>query len=84
MKRTTRRTRRGHFADLASYIRKSRDTQTHIAQQVGVSQSLISRIAAGLTVPRADLAERLVEYARIPLDSFTRVYLTRQRRRKVA
>jgi len=62
------------------------DTQAHIATEVKTSQAAISRIANGLSLPRADLASRLVAYARIPYDSFLRVYLARQRpkRRRAA
>lgn len=66
---------RRRYPDLATYIAKSGDTQQHIATRVGASQAHVSRIAAGEIVPRPVLAARLAEYARVPLDSFTRVYL---------
>lgn len=73
------------YADLASYIAGSHDTQANIARRVGSSQAHISRIASGLTMPRPLLAARLAEYARIPLDSFTRMNLAKRAgRRRVA
>jgi transcriptional regulator with XRE-family HTH domain len=63
------------YPDLATYIAESGDTQQHIAARVGASQAHVSRIAAGEIVPRPFLAARLAEYAKVPLDSFTRVYL---------
>lgn len=76
LKRPPRPRRR--YPDLATYIAESGDTQEHIAAQVGASQAHVSRIASGEIVPRPLLAARLAEYARIPLDSFTRAYLAKQ------
>jgi transcriptional regulator with XRE-family HTH domain len=78
-KRSTRRRRLAaaapQYPDLATYCEMTGDTQVHIADQVGVSQSTISKILHGDVVPRSRLALRLATYARIPLDSFQRVYL---------
>jgi transcriptional regulator with XRE-family HTH domain len=81
-KRSTRRRRRPPLAapppiypDLATYCEQTGDTQVNIAAQVGVSQSAISKVLNGDVVPRSRLALRLATYARIPLDSFQRVYL---------
>lgn len=63
------------YADLAAYCEATGDTQVNIAQQVGVSQSAISKVLHGDVVPRSQLALKLATYARIPLDSFQRVYL---------
>lgn len=63
------------YRDLASYIERTGDTQQRIAAAVGSTQAHISRIAAGDIVPRPALAQRIATYARIPLDSFTRVHL---------
>jgi transcriptional regulator with XRE-family HTH domain len=63
------------YPDLATYCEKTGDTQVNIAAQVGVSQSTISKVINGDVVPRSRLALRLATYARIPLDSFQRVYL---------
>ena len=63
------------YPDLATYCEATGDTQVNIAAQVGVSQSTISKVLNGDVVPRSRLALRLATYARIPLDSFQRVYL---------
>jgi transcriptional regulator with XRE-family HTH domain len=76
--RLTRRRQKAQYPDLATYIRKTGDTQEAIARAVGVSQAAISRIVTGDHRPRPDLALRLAVYARIPLDSFTRNFLIRR------
>jgi transcriptional regulator with XRE-family HTH domain len=73
------RRRPGPYPDLATYIRESGDTQVNMAQQLGVSQAQISRLINGENIPRAELLEKIVRYADIPRDSFTRVYLARKR-----
>jgi len=78
MRQIRRRLRRS-YADLRSYMAETHDTQANIARHVRTSQPAISRFVRGLTVPKADLAARLVAYARIPLASFKR-----RRRSKVA
>jgi len=65
------------YPDLATYLLESGDTQARLAVAVGANQAHISRIAAGDAVPRPALAIRIAKYARIPLDSFTRVYLAK-------
>lgn len=67
--------RRPRYPDLATYLARSGESQTDLARAVGASQAQISRLAAGLALPRADLADRLVRYCRIPLESFNRRYL---------
>jgi transcriptional regulator with XRE-family HTH domain len=69
---------RPSFPDLATYIRKTGDTQEHIAHEVGVSQAHLSRIVAGQVVPRPRIALALATYAKIPIDSFTLQYLQHQ------
>ena len=78
--RTSRRRPRiqTQYPDLATYIAETGDTQANIAARVGASQAHVSRIAHGEIVPRPLLAARLAAHARIPLDSFTRVYLAKQ------
>lgn len=71
-----------HYADLASYIAESGDTQANVAARVGTTQAQISRIVAGLLMPRPQLALQIAEYAHIPLDSFTRVYLAKRMQRE--
>ena len=73
------RRRPGPYADLATYIRESGDTQVNLALQMRVSQAQISRLINGQNIPRPELLERLVQYAGVPRDSFTRVYLARKR-----
>lgn len=63
------------YPTLAAYIADTRDTQAHIAQCVGLSQTQISKIARGLLVPRGIAAYRLARYARVPLDSFLREHV---------
>ena len=77
-RRIPRRPRR-QFLSLHHYLIASGDTQANTAIAVFTSQALISRIANGLTVPRADLAARLVTYAHIPFDSFVKSYIARKR-----
>lgn len=66
------------YPDLATYLAESGDTQANIARVLEAEQAHISRIVAGKLVPRPELAVRLAAYARIPLDSFTKVYLARK------
>jgi len=68
------------YPDLATYIAQTGDTQKRIAHTLGISQAQVSRLVHGSQIPRPELAERLAAYARIPFDSFHRVYLARQRR----
>ena len=75
------RSPRVEYPDLATYFRESGDTQLHMARVLGMLQSHLSRITSGEVIPRAALQERIASYARIPLDSFTRVYLARRRRK---
>jgi len=66
------------YRDLADYLRRSGDTQSHIARVLGVSQGHLSHIAAGRQCPRPGLAHRLAAYCRIPEGSFVRVYNDRR------
>jgi transcriptional regulator with XRE-family HTH domain len=66
------------YPDLATYCEQTGDTQVNIAAQVGASQATISKALRGAVVPRSRLALRLATYARIPLDSFQRVYLQKR------
>jgi transcriptional regulator with XRE-family HTH domain len=80
---TQRRLRsKRRFRDLATYINVSGDTQEQIAAKCGTTQAHVSRIAAGDMVPRPALAQKLADYARIPLDSFARVHLAKVAREK--
>ena len=54
---------------------QSGDTQVEIARHVGISQSYLSRIISGRSIPHGLLAARLAAYAQVPLDSFTRAYI---------
>jgi transcriptional regulator with XRE-family HTH domain len=63
------------FPDLPTYLAETGDTQANVAKQVGTTQPQIARILKEGAVPRPALALRLAAYARIPLDSFTRIYL---------
>jgi transcriptional regulator with XRE-family HTH domain len=65
------------YVDLAAFIEGTGQTQAYIAARVGTTQAHISRIANGDVIPRSLLAARLVKHCRIPLDSFTRVYLAK-------
>jgi transcriptional regulator with XRE-family HTH domain len=69
------------YADLATYIAMTGETQASIARRVGTSQAHLSRLRHGHAVPRARLAVRLARYCRIPLDSFTRVYMAKHAQR---
>jgi transcriptional regulator with XRE-family HTH domain len=69
---------RPSFPDLATYIQKTGDTQEHIAAEIGVSQAHLSRIVAGQVVPRPRVAVALATYAKIPIESFTLMYLQHQ------
>jgi transcriptional regulator with XRE-family HTH domain len=76
--------KRRTFPDLATYIAETGATQAYIARRVGTTQAHISRIVNGDAVPRTLLAARLATFARIPLDSFTRVYLSKHASSRVA
>ncbi len=66
------------YPDLASYLEQSGDSQGNIARQIGIKQAHVSRIVAGRMVPRPDLAAKIAAYAKIPLDSFIKVYLQKK------
>lgn len=75
-----KRLRRVHaYPDLATYLAETGETQRHLADVIGVSQAHMSRFVAGIQVPRPFIAERLANYANIPLESFTQAYLRRRR-----
>jgi len=80
MTRHPRPRRDREYPDLATYIAKTGDTQARIAATVRISQAHLSRIVTGAQMPRPEIAERLANYANVPLDSFTRVYLKRRAR----
>jgi transcriptional regulator with XRE-family HTH domain len=63
------------YPDLATFFAESGQSQQHVASVLGISQVALSRFAAGVRVPRPEIAYRIASYCRIPLDSFTRVYL---------
>ena len=67
------------YPDLATYLAETGETQAHLAEVIGVSQAHMSRFVSGIQVPRPFIAERLANYANIPLESFTRAYLHRRR-----
>jgi transcriptional regulator with XRE-family HTH domain len=67
------------YRDLADYIERSGDSQQNLANALNTTPAWVSRVVRGLMVPRPEMAERLANYARIPLDSFTRAYLARKR-----
>lgn len=77
-RRLRARLARHRYPDLATYIAKTGDTQDHIAAAIGSTQAYVSRVAAGVMVPRPDMALKLATYADIPLESFTLVYLARR------
>ena len=83
-RRTAKRIRGAKYPDLDAYIAATGDTQAAIAAHVGASQTYISRIRMGRSVPRAELAAKLAKYAGIPLDSFMRCWLRRQALEKTA
>jgi transcriptional regulator with XRE-family HTH domain len=72
------------YPDLATFIAETGTTQAYIARRVGTTQAHISRIASGEAVPRTLLAARLAAFAGIPLDSFTKVYLSKHNGSRVA
>jgi len=81
-----RRTRRpvAQYPDLATYIEETGESQATIAARVGTSQAHLSRLRHGHAIPRSLLAVRIAMYCRIPLDSFTRVYLAKHAAARVA
>jgi transcriptional regulator with XRE-family HTH domain len=76
-----RTTRRRTYPTLRAYLQSTGDTQEHVAARVGCKQAQISRVVAGQRMPRPALALRLSRYARVPLDSFARVFYAASRRR---
>lgn len=73
----------GKYTDLPTYLAESGESESSLARQVDTSQPTIWRIVNGINLPRTDLALRITAYTGIPLDSFLKVYLSRNRRRKV-
>jgi transcriptional regulator with XRE-family HTH domain len=78
------RARRGFYPDLASYFAETGATQAAVASLVDSTQAHLSRIAAGEVNPRPGLAARIAHVCKVPLDSFTRVYLARQQEKRAA
>jgi len=74
---TPRRARRRTYRDLRAYLAGSGDTQAEMARRIGISQAHISRILNGDAVPRPALATRIARYARIPIESFARLYVAK-------
>jgi transcriptional regulator with XRE-family HTH domain len=74
-----RKPARRSYPDLATYIEQSGDQQWHIAARCGTTQANISRIARGTAHPRPLLALRLAQYCRIPVDSFAKAVVDRQK-----
>lgn len=75
------------YSNLADYFKRSGDTQENAAFTIGCRQAYLSRVAAGLLMPRPAIALRISRYANIPLESFTLTYLARRgavRKRKIA
>ena len=68
------------YPDLKTFFAESGQSQQHVATVLGLSQAALSRFAAGIKMPRPELAYRIASYCRIPLDSFTRVYLRKRAR----
>ena len=67
------------YPDLATYLAESGDTQAGVAAACQTSQATISRVVSGEMVPRPALASRIARHCGVPLDSFARTYLARQR-----
>jgi transcriptional regulator with XRE-family HTH domain len=66
------------YPNIATYIEKTGDSQASIARVLKIEQAHLSRIVAGLIVPRPELAFRLAAYCKVPLESFTLEYLAHQ------
>ena len=74
-RKSSPRSGRPRYPDLATYMARTGDTQANIARQlrlvgVPVSQAQLSRILAG-AIPRLELRIALARYANIPIESFT-------------
>ena len=55
--------------NLRAYFEASGETQAHFAARVGSTQSVISRIVDGKTLPGFSLALRIAKAAGIPVES---------------
>ena len=73
-------TLRAEYPDINTYLEKSGDTQANICRVLNIPRQTLSKIVAGSTVPRPELAQRLSAYCKIPLGSFQAVYLRRRRK----
>lgn len=64
------------YADLDAFFRGNPDmSMQQLAEQLGVTLSMVSYMRNGLRQPRLDLAVRIVELCNIPIES---LIVTRQ------
>lgn len=63
------------YRNLRDFLDRSGVPQDRFAKKVNTSQAHISRIAAGLAIPRPQLAAAIAKHAHIPLDSFIRAQI---------
>src|SRR5262245_4886698 len=77
-KRRRRRRSGTAYPTLAAYLEHSGDSQSGLARALRLRQGYISRVAAGLLMPRPARAQIIANYCGIPLDSFARVCLLKK------
>jgi len=57
------------YPDIKAFMRETGATQGEIALAAGTSQAVISRVLRGKQKPSLDLALRIAQAARIPVES---------------
>jgi len=77
-RRRRRRSRAKTYPTLAAYLEHSGDTQTQLARALRLTQSYISRVAAGRLSPSPRRAQLLANYTNVPFESFYRVILEKR------
>jgi transcriptional regulator with XRE-family HTH domain len=61
--------KRRAYTNLAQYLEKTGQSQQALADQLGVTQSHISRIVNGSAEPSLELALHIAELANVPIES---------------
>jgi transcriptional regulator with XRE-family HTH domain len=73
-----RRPSRVRYSTFVEFLDATGLPQAQVAALAGTTQATISRIARGVLIPKAALAQRLAAVAHIPIESFAREYYARR------
>lgn len=57
------------YPDLRTFFHKSGRTQAWLAEQLGVSQGVVSQYVNGQTAPSLEVAVRIMDLTNVPVES---------------